>query len=348
VAGRSSVRVFDDTTTGLFFVYFFILFCFLLLFFYFSLRLPAEAGALVTVSCYYPISAFKTEAGSIVFHEVRNSSEVVFACGQCIGCRLRRSRNWAIRCMHEHQMNHGIGSFVTLTYKYDTCPTLVYDDFQKFMKRLRKALGPTRFFAVGEYGDDEARKYEGLGRPHFHALLFGRFFADRKRYDDELYTSATLEKLWPHGHCPFGEITFQSAGYVARYCCTKVTGNRAADHYRRVDIDTGHLVDVVPEFAHMSLGGRNRDGGIGASWFRRYWPEVYLARDGVMIKDKMFPPPRYYDDLLNLTCPDFKEEKDYDRYVRSLDFAADCTPERLLSREIVEKARFSQLKRKFS
>ena len=35
-------------------------------------------------------------------------------CGQCWGCRLQHSREWAVRCMHEAQM-HEHNSFITLT-----------------------------------------------------------------------------------------------------------------------------------------------------------------------------------------------------------------------------------------
>ena len=70
-----------------------------------------------------------------------------------------------MRCMHEAQM-HECNCFVTLTY--EVAPrSLQYEDFQKFLKRLRKNSGKAvRYFACGEYGE------EG-GRPHFHALPLG-------------------------------------------------------------------------------------------------------------------------------------------------------------------------------
>ena len=36
-------------------------------------------------------------------------------CGQCIGCKLERSRQWAMRCVHEALL-HEENSFITLTY----------------------------------------------------------------------------------------------------------------------------------------------------------------------------------------------------------------------------------------
>jgi len=35
-------------------------------------------------------------------------------CGQCVGCRLERSRRWAIRCTHEASLQDD--NFLTLTY----------------------------------------------------------------------------------------------------------------------------------------------------------------------------------------------------------------------------------------
>ena len=56
------------------------------------------------------------------------------------------------------------------------------------MKRLRKKLHPLkiRFFHCGEYGDKTRR-------PHYHALIFGYSFPDRKLFkkskSGDLYTS---------------------------------------------------------------------------------------------------------------------------------------------------------------
>ena len=56
-----------------------------------------------------------------------------------------------MRCVHEMQM-HDASCFVTLTYRPECLPeggSLLYADFQAFMKRLRKRIGvPVRFFHV--------------------------------------------------------------------------------------------------------------------------------------------------------------------------------------------------------
>jgi len=225
---------------------------------------------------------------------------------------------------------HEANSFITLTYDDEHfAPSLNYKDFQLFMRRLRKARGKVRFFCCGEYGDK-------FGRAHFHALLFGVTFARDRTIGDELYESNELSKLWPAGMSSFGDVTFQSAGYVARYAHKKITGPMAKEHYERVDLSTGEVIDVVPEFGHMSL-----KPGIGRPWFDRFWRDVYLARDGCVVNGKVLPSPRYYDTLLESRDPLLSTDKEFDRYVNSEQFKDDCTIERLAVREQVTKARLS-------
>ena len=100
------------------------------------------------------------------------SATLQIPCGQCLECRLKRSREWAVRCMHEASL-HKVNWFVTLTYEKDPF-TLRYSDVQQAWKRLRERVGPFRFYLGGEYG--ETNPYTGvvdggLYRPHFHALL---------------------------------------------------------------------------------------------------------------------------------------------------------------------------------
>jgi len=101
--------------------------------------------------CYSPITGYRskeinpTGKRSIVFNPAKaeqRDQALQISCGQCIGCRLERSRRWAVRCMHEAQM-HRYSCFLTLTYSDEFLPsdgTLVLKDFQDFMKRLRKRV----------------------------------------------------------------------------------------------------------------------------------------------------------------------------------------------------------------
>lgn len=279
------------------------------------------------MACYGPISAWRLDDGEIVFREAgKIAAELKLPCGRCIGCRLDRSRQWAIRCMNEASL-HDSSLFVTLTYDDAHIPpggALRYPDYQGFMKRLRrwhvyewrnqnpgasKSQYPgVRFYMCGEYGEKTLR-------PHYHALLFGLYLPDRepigKSGDNMLWRSPTLERLWPHGHSSFGQVTFESAAYVARYTMKKITGEAAKEHYKRVDPASGEIFDVPPEFSRMSL-----KPGIGAPWLKKYKNDVYTF-DAVNIRGKDMKPPRYYDKKLQEEDPDRFEELQAERFWKS-------------------------------
>jgi len=284
--------------------------------------------------CYHPVPAWRTSAGDVVFVERGDIVASLFLpCGRCTGCRLERSRQWAVRMMHEAQM-HGRSSFVTLTYDdehVDKRMSLNYNDFQLFMKRWRKRHGKVRFFCVGEYG--------GLnGRPHFHAAMFGVWPSDMKYWrksesGHRLYRSKMVEDVWQKGNVEIGELTFESAAYMARYCLEKVNGDLAEDHYRRFDSESGEVYYLTPEFCHMSL-----KPGIGASWFAKYGYRV-LDHDNVISNGHPAKPPRYYDKLMERCAPDRFEELRAERAARAAEFADEGTDERLMVREKVAMAR---------
>lgn len=204
-------------------------------------------------------------------------------CGQCTGCRLERSRSWAVRCVHEAQM-HDENCFLTLTYDDDHLPSdgsLVKRDLTLFWKRLRKEIDPIRirYFACGEYGSQ-------FERPHYHACVFGWSPPDKKLYTIRsgayLYISAMIGNLWPFGFHTIGDVTFDSAAYVARYVLKKINGDRQKDHYGK----------RVPEYVVMS-----RKPGIAHDWIEKYSSDVY-PNDFVVIRDNIkCKPPRYYDKI---------------------------------------------------
>jgi hypothetical protein len=217
-------------------------------------------------------------------------------CGQCIGCRLKYSQEWAVRLMHENQM-HEESCFITLTMNdeylnnRENPHSLDKSEFQKFMKRLRKRYGKKiRYFHCGEYGE---KNY----RPHYHAIIFGMDFKDKELFQtrDEirLYVSESLSELWPYGWSTIGEVTFESCAYVARYVTKKITGKDAEKHYMRWDPLTGEGTPIEAEYATMS-----RKPGIGKSWLDKYKNDVY-PHDYVVIKKHQIRPPRYYDKLLS-------------------------------------------------
>lgn len=234
----------------------------------------------------------------------------IVPCGSCIGCRIDYARQWADRCMLEAK-DHEENYFLTLTYddlhldtvmrKYkDRASGKEFDamslckrDLQLFHKSLRKALDDRgdpkiRFFACGEYGSPE-----NTMRPHYHEICFGLHLDDKIFYKynkqgDCLYTSEFLNKIWKKGYVIIGDVTFQSASYVARYVTKKLKGD-AAELYE--------VCNMTPPFTVMS-----RRPGIGRKYYDEH-PELFdysylpfSTDDGC---HKIYPP-KYFKSLLKV------------------------------------------------
>jgi len=295
------------------------------------------------MACFHPLQAYQTSDGSIIFSERKGDvvRSLSLPCGQCRGCRLERSRQWAVRCMHEASL-HERNCFITLTYDNDHCPSdrsLNYGDFQRFMKRFRKRFKDStiRFYMAGEYGE----KFE---RPHFHACIFGFNFPDltlwkRTPSGALIYRSKSLEDLWPFGYSSVGDVTFESAAYVARYVMKKRTGKGVGDHYETTDMETGEIKDRTPEFNRMSL-----KPGIGYGWYKQFTSDIY-PHDYVVINGRETRPPKFYDKKFADDFPEDFEALQFQRFVDAVDRFDDNTDERLRVKEQVLEAKFSRLKR---
>jgi hypothetical protein len=161
---------------------------------------------------------------------------VVFGCGQCQPCRIKKRREWTHRIVLE-SMIHKTNNFLTLTYNDKSLPeggTLVKEDYQKFLKKLRRHA-QFRYFIVGEYGDKSER-------PHYHAAIFGLGPEHKKLYD----------RCWDKGYTYSGELNYTTATYIAGYVTKKLTN---ANDERTKDWLQGR----EPEFSRQSL-----KPGIGA------------------------------------------------------------------------------------
>ena len=215
-------------------------------------------------------------------------------CGQCIGCRLQKAREWSIRCTHEAEM-HDHNSFITLTYNEEHYPTdpfgsLDLDHWKKFRKRLRYHCGPFRFISVGEYGD-------ALLRPHYHALIFGLDFQwDAEPVEGhsmkEFWTSPELEKIWGKGYVTVAPLNAATVGYVCKYAIKKQTGDHVSTE--RTDPETGECWEVAPEFVTHS-----RRPGIGSTWIQKWGKTDVFPGDDVVINGTKMRPPSYYDQFLD-------------------------------------------------
>lgn len=219
-----------------------------------------------------------------------------YGCGQCLRCRINRSRVWACRLMLEtHQ--HEVSQFVTLTYDQENQPsggTLQPRDVQLFLKRLRQLVAPVRlrYYMVGEYGDSR-------GRPHYHLCLFGSVSAEQ------------IKAAWGLGIVDVRVLSWDLALYITGYILKRWTN--AEDPVAKKFLKGRH-----PEFARMSL----RPEGLGAKGIKviadalnTKWGARYISQSGdvpgvVRSQNKRLPIGRYLHGKLRealgyeSTCPD--------------------------------------------
>lgn len=176
-------------------------------------------------------------------------------------------------------------SFITLTYSDDHLGEnrLDYTDFQLFMKRLRKLQNePMGFFCTGEYGEKTKRK-------HWHAIVFNYRPHDgalKRTTDrgDKVFVSETLTNVWGKGNAEYGSVTFESAGYCARYAAKKL----------------GHGEDAAHEFHPISK--KSNKQAIGKRYLEEFWPDIFTHGQVVLLKSDGTSAtcsiPRYYEKWL--------------------------------------------------
>lgn len=313
--------------------------------------------------CFKPLEGYislshKTKNGKalIVFKrkDAGNLSQPIsIPCGRCTGCRIDKSRDWAVRCFHEASL-FNYNSFLTLTYNDDYLPkhnSLVADEIAKFMKDLRRDIQgidivqgsknpyPIRYFGCGEYGED-------FNRPHYHICLFNYDFLDRYYWTSingkKYYRSDLLESIWTKGHSLISDVTFKSAAYVARYITKKMGGEKALAHYSVIDYDTGEIVGRrEPEYVATS-----RMPGIGRRWIVKNHQEVY-EKDYVTINGQIYSTPAYYDKVYSVIDPDDIKRVKRKRLEGSVQHAIDNTKRRLVDRRKVCERKYEQLVRGF-
>lgn len=190
------------------------------------------------------------------------------------------------------------------------------------------APGRIAFYMAGEYGEIH-------GRPHYHALLFGVDFADKKLHGrskagEYIYRSQTLEKLWPHGYSSIGEANFNSAAYISRYIMKKRTGDGNKKNYEILDIETGEIWTKKKEYNCMS-----RNPGIGKAWWDKFKTDVITTDKVITKRGRQLRPPRYYDNQLKRYDKALFEATKHARELEAIAHAAEHTTERLEVQRIV-------------
>lgn len=292
--------------------------------------------------CYHPIPAWRLKGGPrpdgswpIVFKQGKGGDRdnaLNVPCGQCIGCKLERSRQWAIRCMLEASL-YEQNLFLTLTYNEKNLPkngSLVKTDHQEFIRKLRLKLNnqKIRYYMCGEYGE----KYS---RPHYHLCLFGLKLNDLEllppelqKGDTLLYGSKTIQECWRKGQEVIGELTFDSAAYTARYCTKLLTGEKRKKYGVK-----------QPEYSAMS-----RNPGIASSWLEENACDI-ISADRIITCNQKTATPRYFLNKLKERDP-----KNYERIKKVRDdknLKRGFEWQRLITAEELSKIKIKKLKRSY-
>lgn len=230
---------------------------------------------------------------------------------------MANARAWALRCQLEAQL-HQRAAFTTLTYNDESLPpTLDKRHVQRWLKRLRKKMGPARplrFFACGEYGEQTAR-------PHYHAILYGI------GQDDE----HLVEETWGHGHTRTEQLTPARIAYAAGYAAKKIGYMKDALH-ERVDPSTGEVYTWQPPFIQMSR--RPGIGGHARQWVNSW--RLFAVHNGTKM-----PVPRFlHEAWKKQATAQQQEELLFEK--SKLTTLRDTSPERL---EAAEKIAISKQKK---
>lgn len=212
-------------------------------------------------------------------------------CRKCIGCKLDNSKEWAVRSALECKSSND-NWFITLTYADEFIPindegryTCRYSDLRRFTENLRQFftrqdIKNIKYLASSEYGSRTQR-------PHYHICFFGLPLNDLEltgevsKLGHPYFISKLVDRIWGKGIHKIGRVTYQSAGYVARYTLKKAS---------KLDYEK---LNIEPEKLYMSKG-------IGKKYFEDNFAKIYkydvvnLNTEKGLLK---LQPPRYFDRL---------------------------------------------------
>lgn len=270
----------------------------------------------------YSLARFSQLSGKQLKYEdlMYNPKIMLIPCGQCIGCRIRQREDWTTRIeLEARDYPKEEVWFITLTYDDDHVPgmitktgeimrkvqytwkpgekrpssiqILLYEDIQKFLKRLRKAYrGKLRYFVAGEYGEQTAR-------PHYHMVLYGWRPTDLenlyKIHHNGYYNSKWLAELWGMGQIQIAQAVPETYRYVAGYVTKKmyeIDGKKANQYYE--------LGQTKP-FACMSL-----KPGLGDHYYQEHKAEIWRQGYIQCSNGKKAQIPRYYEKQMEAENPE--------------------------------------------
>lgn len=261
--------------------------------------------------------------------KIPSKPDLKFRCRKCLSCQITKRQEWAMRCVFE-SYEYSKNSFLTLTFDDQYIPPdgVIIRDLQLFMKRLRKKISPikVKYVACGEYG-------EKFSRPHYHLLLFGYDFPDKKYFKktkkgENIYVSDELSRLWPYGISSIGAVNHSTSSYVAGYVHKKVNGKESHSHY----------VDYLGQIKNKEFIVCSK--GIARKYFDDNKLQLF-NHDYIIYNGKKFPLFEYYNRLLTND-----DKLDYNILLeRRSEYKKTLTREEAVARDYILKQKFSNKNR---
>ena len=174
------------------------------------------------MECEHPVYIDDPRRPAVLDRFGVNINKIAVACGRCAACQSNHRKMWFFRLKVESD-KCVVSYVVTLTYNDLDVPDYIedqkhefryhpiqYRDIQLFNKRLRKALGKFRFFAVCEYGPEKFR-------PHYHICYFFDTQVDRITFED-----AVFKNWFSQSRITIDTTNDKAANYILSYCLSKV------------------------------------------------------------------------------------------------------------------------------
>lgn len=311
------------------------------------------------MACFHPISAWQDlKSGRWLFHQSAKHElgpRMDTPCRQCMGCRLDLAQEKSLRAIHESAF-HERSCFLTLTLDDDHFPSSQaawVESFDYGLKRIRKGFAKRgvliRTMGCLELGGQ-------THRPHGHLLVWGADYprdrpVARGESGSMCYESDELCKAWRLGHATVGDLTEQSAGYVARYTVTKRSvRDQRGDFVEVVHPVTGEIVSLRPSMSWAVSRGRGSKGkpglgGIGRQWFDAYGVQALEQGAVILAGGVRRPVPAFYSKLGKRLDPLLGSEAAAAAEVLVNASWRERLPDRLAVREEVFAAKTRSLKR---
>ncbi|WP_413876363.1 hypothetical protein [Albidovulum sp.] len=190
-------------------------------------------------------------------------------CRKCWQCKRNRVDDLVGRCIAESHMATETLA-VTLTYGGGDVPEaaiLMYSDFQRFMKRLRKSGFKVRYIVAGEFGSAK-------GRAHWHCILF--FYGkapvaavdpDQRQPDEVFYprfeddaAGRVAWSYWPHGFSWVEKPSYKAFRYVCKYVLKSEEQEISVGHLamsKKPPLGDGWFRQLAEQYVEQGLAPRD-------------------------------------------------------------------------------------------